>query len=102
MVDPNSTDALHPGYVTAWNLRQKLSKQLKIELQPHEKIHIHPLDSLSHAELDMNKAQGMVEEFEPQGSCTIKIRKLGEYLAKISLDGNHSVPLRFVIQKRLP
>jgi hypothetical protein len=95
-------DALHPGIVTALNIRQKLSKQLKIDLEPHETIHIHPLNSLSHAELDNIKVQSMVDEFEPEGKCETKIKRLGDYLAKISLDGGHSVPLRFVAQPRLP
>jgi hypothetical protein len=30
----------HPGHVTAMNLREKLSKQLKIDLEEHETIHI--------------------------------------------------------------
>ncbi len=102
MVDPNSVDVLHPGTVTAYNIRQKLSKQLKIELEPHETIHIHPLDSLSHSELDNSNAQSMVDEFEPEGKCNVKIKRLGDYIAKISLDGGHSVPVRFVVQKKLP
>jgi len=88
--------------VTALNIRQKLSKQLKIDLEPHESIHIHPLDALSHAELDNSKVQSLVDEFVPEGKCEIKIKRLGEYLAKISLNGGHSVPLRFVVQQRLP
>jgi hypothetical protein len=102
VVDPNSMDALHPGLVTALNIRQKLSKQLKIDLEPDETIHIHPLNSLSHAELDNNKVQSMVDEFEPEGKCETKIKRLGDYLAKISLDGGHSIPLRIVVQPRLP
>jgi len=40
-VDTNSsTDTLHPGIVTAENIRQKLSKQLKIDLDRNEPIHI--------------------------------------------------------------
>lgn len=101
-MDPNSTDALHPGFVTAFNIRQKLSKQLKIDLQPHETIHIHPLNSLSHSELDNNTAQNMIDEFEPEGKCTVKITRLGDYLAKITLAGGHSIPLRLVVQKKLP
>lgn len=102
MVDPNSVDAIHPGVVTALNLRQKLSKQLKIDLEPHESIHIHPLNTLSHAELDSDQVQSMVEEYKPEGKCDTKIKRLGDYLAKISLEGGHSVPLRFVVQQRLP
>ena len=110
VVDPNSVGALHPGMVTAWNLRQKLSHQLKIDLQPHETIHIvYPVIStsanatLSHSELDNAKVQKMVDEFVPaSGKCETQIKRLGDYVAKITLEGGHSVPLRFVVQQRLP
>eukprot|EP00934_Nitzschia_sp_Nitz4_P001466 Nitzschia sp. Nitz4//scaffold44_size153857//84102//84909//NITZ4_002728-RA/size153857-augustus-gene-0.9-mRNA-1//1//CDS//3329552178//1466//frame0 len=102
VVDPNTVDALHPGSVTAYNIRQKLSKQLKIDLEDHETVHIYPLNPLSHADLDDDKVQSMVDEFEPEAKCEMKIKKLGEYLAKISLDGGFSVPLRFVVQQRVP
>ncbi|KAL7444364.1 hypothetical protein ACHAXH_009964 [Discostella pseudostelligera] len=39
-VDPNQPLMCHPGHVTAMNLREKLSKQLKIDLEEHETIHI--------------------------------------------------------------
>ncbi|KAL9179482.1 hypothetical protein ACHAXT_008772 [Thalassiosira profunda] len=41
-VDPNMPTQTHPGHVTARNLRDKLSKQLKIDLDdpPHETIRI--------------------------------------------------------------
>jgi len=39
-VDPNQPLMCHPGHVTAQNLREKLSKQLKIDLEEHETIHI--------------------------------------------------------------
>lgn len=88
--------------VTAWNLRQKLSKQLKIQLQGHETIHIHPLNVLSHSELDNDKVQNLVDEFQPEGTCEVKIKRVGDYVAKITLEGGFSVPLRFVVQQRLP
>ncbi len=111
VVDPNSVGALHPGVVTAWNLRQKLSRQLKIDLQPHETIHIiHPVNpgtssptTLSHSELNNVKVQKMVDEFVPAGDkCDIQLKRVGEYVAKITLEGGHCVPLRFVVQQRLP
>jgi len=102
VVDPNTVDVLHPGIVTALNIRQKLSRQLRIDLDPNESIHIHPLESLSHAELDNNKVQSMVDEFEPEGKCQTKIKRLGDYLAKISLEGGYSVPLRVAVMQRLP
>jgi hypothetical protein len=108
-VDPNSVDALHPGMVTADNLREKLSRQLKIDLDDDEPIHIVDFgisDSsqqpLVLAELNDHKIQSMVDEYQPSkdGPCSIKIRRLGDYLAKISLKGGYSVPLRFVVLRR--
>lgn len=102
VVDPNSAGVIHPGMVTALNVRQKLSRQLNIDLENHEAIHIHPLNNLSHSELDNYKVQSMIDEFEPKGKCETKIKRLGDYLAKITLEGGHSIPLRFVVQQRLP
>jgi len=103
VVDPNSSGVLHPGIVTALNIRQKLSKQLKIDLQTHETLHIHPLSTLSHSDLDNSKVQTMIDEFEPsKGKCEIKIQRLGDYLARITLEGGYAIPLRFVVQQRIP
>jgi hypothetical protein len=108
VVDPNSTDALHPGMVTAYNVRQKLSRQLKIDLEDHETVHLlsdAPMVNSDYVNnMDDNKIQDMVDEFEPPqgGSCQIKIKRLGEYLAKLRLDGGYSVPIKIVVQQRIP
>lgn len=39
-VDPNVPTMCHPGHVSAANIREKLSKQLKIDLEGHESIQI--------------------------------------------------------------
>mmetsp|Transcript_2749 Transcript_2749/g.4496 ORF Transcript_2749/g.4496 Transcript_2749/m.4496 type:complete len:282 (+) Transcript_2749:173-1018(+) len=39
-VDPNVPTMCHPGHVSAMNIRDKLSKQLKIDLEEHESIQI--------------------------------------------------------------
>jgi len=39
-VDPNLPNMCHPGHVSAKNLRDKLSKQLKVDLEEHESIQI--------------------------------------------------------------
>ena len=39
-VDPNQPSMCHPGHITVVNLKEKLSRQLKIDLEEHEKIHI--------------------------------------------------------------
>ena len=39
-VDPNVPTMCHPGHVSAGNIREKLSMQLKIDLEEHESIRI--------------------------------------------------------------
>jgi hypothetical protein len=102
VVDPNTTDALHPGVVNASNLREKLGKQLKIDLDPNDKLHVYSDTPLLPAELDENKQQSIVDAFTPEGACEIEIKRLGEYLAKISLPGGYSVPLRLQVIQRVP
>ena len=55
-----------------------------------------------YAELNENKVQDMVDKFEPEGDCETEIRRLGEYLAKISLPGGYAVPLKFSVIQRIP
>ena len=119
MVDPNSTDTLHPGVVTTENLREKLSKQLKIDLDENEAMHIFREDDdndntdssdsaantttnpINFAEIDEVKIQAMIDDFIPTtDTCPIKINRLGDYLAVIGLKGGYTVPLRFVVRQR--
>lgn len=103
MVDPNSVDALHPGEVNAKNLRQKLSKQLKIDLEDDESIHICSETPIVHNEMNDSKVQTMVDEFVTTGAeCHLIIKRLGEYIAKVSIRGGYSVPLKFVVLQRVP
>lgn len=137
-VDPNSSteDVLHPGIVTSENLRQKLSKQLKIDLDVEaiggESIHIyHNVSSnkaeekdavtaaaaagttmttnpINFSELDDTKIQTMVDDFIPENKskdknaneCSVRINRLGDYLAVIGLNGGYNVPLRFIVRQR--
>lgn len=131
-VDPNSTEGLlFPGVVTAGNLCQKLSKQLRIDLETEkETIHIYhdnqeagdagglhkstdtnavqhqqqriAIQPIDFAELDDSKIQAMADNFVPSPSdfSSIKINRLGEYLAVIGLAGGYKVPLRFVVIQR--
>ena len=117
MVDPNSTDTLHPGVVTTENLREKLSKQLKIDLDENEAMHIFRNEDddntdssdtttttttpINFAEIDEVKIQAMIDDFIPTtDTCPIKINRLGDYLAVIGLKGGYTVPLRFVVRQR--
>lgn len=102
MVDPNTADALHPGKVNASNLREKLSKQLKIDLDASGELHIYSDTPFALSELADSKLQSMVDEFEPEGACEAEIKRLGEYLAKIGLPGGYSVPLKFQVLQRVP
>lgn len=131
-VDPNMPTICHPGHVTAKNLRDKLSKQLKIDLEPHETIRISEetvigVDDLEEKDLmallskmyDGDSARATVENVqegngEAEASrgngelkgdasteeCTVKIKQLGEYIARITLSGGYTVPLRFSVEKR--
>lgn len=113
---------MHPGVVTADNIRQKLSKQLKIDLDESEPIHIlrntassSPTETapvanssttnpLNFAELDEAKIQAMADELVPvtdaNGKCSIKINRLGDYLSVISLKGGYAIPLRILVRQR--
>lgn len=124
-VDPNSTDTLHPGVVTADNIRLKLSKQLKIDLDNNDPIHIlrntaadnssdenrgaaeasnSTTNPLNFAEIDDAKIQVMADELVPvtdgSGKCSVQINRLGEYLAVIGLRGGYAVPLRVLVRQR--
>lgn len=90
-VDP-VTESIAPGLVNARNVKSKLSKQLKIDLEPHEKIHL--MDTPSN-ELPQDSAFGPVEE-----ACKTEIRQLGSYWARITLEGGHAVYLRTLVLKR--
>ncbi|CAJ1934443.1 unnamed protein product [Cylindrotheca closterium] len=102
VVDPNTIDALHPGHVNASNIRDKLGKQLKIDLDESDTLHIYSDTPMPHAELDDAKLQALVDEFETVGDCNKEVRRLGDYLAKISLPGGYAVPLKFQVLQRVP
>mmetsp|Transcript_19825 Transcript_19825/g.41605 ORF Transcript_19825/g.41605 Transcript_19825/m.41605 type:complete len:284 (-) Transcript_19825:89-940(-) len=133
-VDPNMPTICHPGHVTSKNLRDKLSKQLNIDLEPHESIHISeetvigvddmeekevmallsklydgdgPADTVDYDNEGAGEVGGEAEVSRGHGrednsveECTIKIKQLGEYIARITLSGGYTVPLRFTVEKR--
>jgi hypothetical protein len=80
-------------------LRQKLSKQLMIDLEAHEKIHLRGEPLISEVtERDVNNI--MEELGDRDTPCNIEIRQLGEFIARISLGGGYSIPVRFEVLKR--
>lgn len=101
-VDP-STGAVHPGLVNAQNVRDKLSKQLRIDLEDHEILQLmgKPLEA-GHAELQEGDVERIMEEIvtSSDDDKDVEIRQLGEFMAKITLRGDHVVPLKFAVIKR--
>ena len=95
-MDP-STNALYPGMVDQKAVRSKLSKQLKIDLEEHEKVHLRPTPI--HDEVKGDEMDALLEEIETEKDCTVQIRALGVYLAKISLAGGYTVPLKVEVLK---
>jgi len=97
---------IHPGVVDATVVRDKLSKQLKIDLEDHEHVQLNG-EAISHSLFDedipliektLNAMQKLkVEEGE---KCNVKIKTIGEYLCKLHLKGNQTVGLRVAVKKR--
>lgn len=129
-VDPQQPIMCHPAYINHENLREKLLKQLKIDLEDHETIHIRNelvmgLEEKGDAELmrllkEMDEedvpvkveASDGAEEAAPENTiednevgggvkeCGVKVKQLGDYVAKITLAGGYVVPLKFNIGRR--
>ena len=88
--------------VDAVAVRKKLSKQLRIDLEPHEKVHL-LAEPVLHSELTQDVVEKMVENDFGDSSdtrCTTQVKELGEYLARISLRGGFTVPLKVEVLKR--
>jgi len=99
--DPNGL-VLSPSHVEAKMLYSKISKQLKIDLEPHEQIHLLP--QLLEDDKEEDPAaylESLMEQFgDAETPCTTKVKQLGQFLARISLRGGYSVPLRVEVVKR--
>lgn len=80
-------------------VRSKLSKQLKIDLEKDERVHLQPAPIVD-PEVTAEELEALMEEIETEQDCKIQIRALGIYLAKISLAGGHTVPLKVEVLKR--
>lgn len=95
---------IHPGMVDHVAVRQKLSKQLMIDLEEYEKVQIYPepvahhlLEEEALVEEYFNKMEPLTEEGQ---ECNVQLKALGEYLVKIHLKGDQSVALRLAVLKR--
>ena len=98
-IDP-ATEKLHPGTVDAKAIRNKLSKQLKIDLEPHEKVHL-SAEPVLHADLTEQTAEELMEQMgDASQPCSTQVRQLGEYMARIALKGGFMVPLKVEVVKR--
>jgi hypothetical protein len=101
-VDAAGTEynAIAPGMVDAKAVRRKLSKQLKIELEPHEKVHVIK-EQVNHSELRDKQLELLMKDLGDRDTpCTTQIKHLGEYVARISLQGGYSIPLKIEVLKR--
>jgi len=87
--------ATHPGMVDEKALKIKLSKHLKIDLEDHEKIVINK-EPVEFDEID-NNLDALMETIQDED---VEIRNLGDYIAKITLDGGYSVPLKFLVTNK--
>jgi ribosomal protein L9 len=101
--DPD-TNKVFPGMVDAKAARKKLSKQLKIDLESHERIHLIPepvesISDLSDEEIESFVAEKLAHVAKDR-PCSAQIRQLGDFVARISLSGGYTVPLRIEILKR--
>lgn len=112
----DSKGALSPGTVVASHVRNKLNQQLRIDLNGvNEKLHI--VDkSLEHEKLTdvaiANLFRDKLPKVEPldvrtkEGmtvtvpKCNVILKKTGQYIARIYLNGGHTVPLKFEIVPR--
>jgi len=94
---------IHPGKVTAANVKEKLAKHLKIVLEDHEKVILYP-EKINLTEIGYNLEQFVSGhqgcELESIPSCTTEVRELGDYCAKIYLRGGFVIPLHVHVVKR--
>jgi ribosomal protein L9 len=97
-VDPSTND-VHPGMVDEKAVRAKLSRQLKIDLEGHEKVHLRPVPIVDQ-DVTAEELDEVLKEIETDEKCKVQIRALGTYVAKISLAGGYTVPLKVEVLKR--
>ena len=98
-VDPD-TGVVYPGMVDEKALREKLYRQLKIELESHEQLHIMEKPVDAHERLTDEDIAILMTKIETSAPCRVQLRQLGHFVAKITLHGGYTLPLKFVVLKR--
>jgi ribosomal protein L9 len=110
MVDANTSSGggmgapIHPGIVDHKAVREKLAKQLRIDLEDIETLQIYP-DPIPHSSFEedgsiMDKSLNKMEPLQDGETCKVVLKALGEYLVKINLKGDHAVGLRLAVRRR--
>lgn len=94
------TGAVHPGMVDEKAIRQKLSKQLKIDLDDDEQLHIRETPLETHENLTDEECDDIMSKIETSAPCCVQLKQLGSFVAKITLRGGYTVPLKFTVLKR--
>lgn len=98
-------NTIHPGMVDALAVRRKLNKQLRIQLEPHERVHVYK-EQIEHEEITDNDLNDIIMNDELFGvenrerTSSTQIKQLGQYVARICLRGGFNIPLKFEILKR--
>ena len=75
---------------------------MRIDLEDHEVVQLmgKALEA-GHAELEEGEVEKIMEEIgSSEDDKEVEIRQLGEFMAKITLRGDHVVPLKFAVIKR--
>ena len=72
-VDPNVPTMCHPGFVSAQNIRDKLSMQLKIDLEDHETIHIRNEPVVGLDEMDEKERMQLIMNMGATSSGTVVV-----------------------------
>jgi hypothetical protein len=91
---------MKPGVIDARIVKQKLSKQLRIDLENHEIVHLRN-DPVVFEELNDKSTQAILSDLgDSETKCEVQIKQLGMFLARISLRGGYTIPLRVEVLKR--
>ena len=95
------TEVIHPGMVDVKAIKSKLSKQLRIDLEPHEKVHLYA-EPVSFPDMTQQDIEDIVNEKlgDVDKPCTVQVKELGEYIARIALQGGFLVPLKVEVMRR--